>query len=352
MSEQKGTTKFRIADVAIICVCLALVEIVAANGKEDLPHQEGNGIPLYGIMVTRSDYWVISTWLEHHAALFVKLAILDGTADVSGRGMVEAACRKYENVIYAHESRFADDARVMKKSDNSLRSVAMDLLTERDVRTKWVVVAHPDEFYLQSLADLAVAADRSGATYIKFKQLLAMPHSSRKTELADAIQRGPEGFDIVRQITKCVVTGNRVEEDRMFKYLAGVKFGWRHGLTIPERFPGKKEFATKGLYVHYKIHNFDSGAIARHGGFTNSAWSRLYKTSVPVNTSDITSLFGFYDKRTDVWRRVALTCARMAEDACSHVHSSVSCKHLRTLFPNKHVRHTDSKNSSDYPTID
>ena len=119
-----------------------------------------NGSPrIFGIMVTRSDYWVMHTWLATHAWQFEKLVILDGTSE-SHSQFVEAAASMYDNVIYVNEKDVELPERI---TDNSLRGVAWSLLpNHEDMIGSWVVVAHPDEFFIVPFACISMTPLISG----------------------------------------------------------------------------------------------------------------------------------------------------------------------------------------------
>jgi hypothetical protein len=49
---------------------------------------------IYGIMVTRSDHWVMSTWLKYYASAFRQLVVLDGSVSLLQREIIKNATLK------------------------------------------------------------------------------------------------------------------------------------------------------------------------------------------------------------------------------------------------------------------
>ena len=112
-------------------------------------------IPLLGIMVSRGSRWVIHSWLRRHAAMFEKLAVLEG----SPAGSVDAAwaeqqCASYTNVVFSLEENANMSA---PPTDQTTRAAAMQLLGlgEKELIGRWILNCHPDEFWLLDVRVLA-----------------------------------------------------------------------------------------------------------------------------------------------------------------------------------------------------
>lgn len=240
-----------------------------------------NGSNMYGIMVTRSDHWVIQTWLHYYAPVFHQLALLDGTVNISHRKMIKNATLQYPNVIYAHESQFLNVS--YKKTDNGLRGIAFSLLDQENVIGKWVVIAHPDEFYPQSFLKLSIEADKKNSNIIGFKVWYAVPYFDDSATLEDGIEHGPKVFNILQRVRYCFSpSAYRFSEIRMYKHISKeIKWGSMHKSTIPQYFPGKKGASFQGYYVHYKVHSFEPNEInEKTGEFSNSVWSGIPKNEL------------------------------------------------------------------------
>ena len=258
-----------------------------------------NGSPrIFGIMVTRSDYWVMHTWLATHAWEFEKLVILDGTSE-SHSQFVEAAASMYDNVIYANEKDVEMPERI---TDNSLRGVAWSLLpNHEDMIGSWVVVAHPDEFFIVPFAELAAKADAEDYNAILFVTLYALPYSQDKQHLEDGISAGSSHFDILDSVRYCQSDYSWLEH-RMHKYDSPhQRWGDTHALTRPQHFPHVKEAPWRGWYIHYKLHNFDSDALSSDGTFVHSRWATL----------------GHSDRYEELDEHPSVLCSNMVHDLCN-----------------------------------
>ena len=120
---------------------------------------------LYGIMVSRETHWVIRAWLEIHVSEFEKVVILDGSTSATASQYIGKIAQAYPNVLYVHEGSVKITG---KKTDNGLRGIAWSFLNVSEVLGSWVVIVHPDEFYPQRFADVAIAADSLKANAVAF----------------------------------------------------------------------------------------------------------------------------------------------------------------------------------------
>jgi hypothetical protein len=270
-----------------------------------------NTTDIYGVMVTRSDHWVMTTWLKNYASAFRQLAVLDGTMSLSQREIVKASTLFYPNVIYAHESQFGN---ITHKTDNGLRGIAFSMLDQEKVIGMWVVIAHPDEFYPQTFLDLAKKADEKKFNVIPFKVWYAVPYIDDKARLEEGICLGPKTFNILQRVRYCFPTQlYKHVEARMYKHISkDVKWGTIHQHVIPETFPGKKDATFQGHYVHYKIHSFATKDIdEKTGVFTNSIWAKINTHELRNLTSD--KKIGLYSflKSGD-----GVTCASLVKKFC------------------------------------
>ena len=261
-----------------------------------------NDMRIYGLMVTRSDYWTMHTWLAVHAWQFESLVVLDGTVSTDLASRIEAATMNYDNVIYAHEK----DLEVHRPiTDNTLRGVAWSLFPNAtDLLGAWIVVAHPDEFYLQRFSDLAHKAEGDGANALSMKILYALPFIKDRHHLEEGVRAAYQRFNILYRVRYCT-SDYEFWENRMYKFDSlDIHWGNRHSYTWPEHFPGLKRAAWSGWYVHYKVHNFDDDAVASDGRLAHSSWS------------DIGSSSNIYSSLDDDH---AKECAEMVSEVCTSV---------------------------------
>ena len=106
-------------------------------------------------MVSRGSRWVIHSWLRRHAAMFEKLAVLDGSpAGSVDAEWAAAECARYTNVVFSLE---AHANLSVPATDQSTRGAAMQLLglREEELAGRWILNAHPDEFWLLDVRALA-----------------------------------------------------------------------------------------------------------------------------------------------------------------------------------------------------
>ncbi len=275
-------------------LCLVLLWIPLASCSE--------GTKIFGLMVTRSDYWVMHTWLAVHAWQFEKLVILDGTTDADYSSRVESQAKLYENVVYANERKLSVP---MPVTDNTLRGLAWSLMPNAsEALGHWIVVAHPDEFYLQRFSDLANQAEAQGANALSMNILYALPYANDRLHLEDGVQAAYQDFNILYRVRYCLSDYSFLE-NRMYKYESqDILWGNRHALTRPEHFPAMREANFTGWYVHYKLHNFDVGAVTSNGKVAHSTWSHI------GSSADI------YESLDDVHAKL---CSTMVGELCRSV---------------------------------
>ena len=259
-----------------------------------------DSMQIYGLMVTQSDYWVMHTWLAVHAWQFEKLVILDGTTNVEHASRIEAAASLFDNVIYANEQQLSPPP---PKTDNGLRGVAWSLLpNQSQALGSWIVVAHPDEFYLQRFSDLASRAEAEDANLITMKVLYALPYVKDQLHLEKGVKAAYQNFNILHRVRYCV-SDYLFLENRMYKYDSeNIRWGTRHGYTLPEDFPNLRKANWSGWYVHYKLHNFDDNSLSSDGKLVHSSWSNIGSSS---------------DLYSNLDEKHAKLCAAMANELCS-----------------------------------
>ena len=253
--------------------------------------EKENSIKIFGIMVTRSEHWVIQTWLNTHAGEFEQLVILDGTELEFHQEKIKSWASKFANVKYQHERDFKFDIRLKHKTDNNLRSLVFSMLDQEHILNQWIVIAHADEFFSQKFSDLAKLADNEGANVINFVPWYTAPYITDSNYLEEGIKNGYENFNITKYV-RYTVLDYYIHEYRMFKYInKDIKWGSSHSITIPEFFPRKKDASFLPRYIHYKIKNFDVDSIANDGTFITSVWSGIPSNEIKyTNGSKIYSL--------------------------------------------------------------
>jgi hypothetical protein len=239
-----------------------------------LPLTSTMHVPILGIMVTRGGRWVIHSWLSRHAEMFETLAILDG----SPPGSIDATwtlqqCSLYGNVLCQLESQANLSTPV---TDQTARAAAMKLLLRPgDNRTldeqldgRWILNAHPDEFYTQDVRALAghVALRDPRASCVLFGAAYVMPTRAEFEAIGSGYGASVDGhrhFSPLEHLLH-VDASYPFREPRLWRYVAGTRWGTRHGVTTPETHPNHRVWPTvrelklgaAPFMVHFKIHDF------------------------------------------------------------------------------------------------
>lgn len=308
-----------------------------------------HAVRIVGIMVARSEHWVLHTWLKLYAHEFDELVILDGSILSEHTRIMRTAVSNYTNIKYIHESEVVPAlSSSSSRTDNSLRGIAWTYLDQSSVLGSWVVLAHADEFHLHDFRQLAALADRQRANLIKFKQFYASPHVLDKKYLEDGMKDGAQRFNIIKRTRYCAA--QTYVEDRMFKYQSGMRWGSKHRLCIPERFPLKRPAYFQLKYLHFKIHNFDRDALSSTGLFTHSAWSDIPQNMIRSERNksvDMYSVFGPGDEGSRCKQQILdycssdtlqLKCANQSHNLLRELLETIEGEASHSGLPSPHSR--------------
>ena len=249
------------------------------------------------------------TWLSIHAWQFEKLMVLDGSVRDDHAARIRLSVTRFDNVIYANEHQLSSPPPL---TDNGLRGVAWSLLSESTVSLgSWIVIAHPDEFYLQRFSDLATKAEADNANVLNMNILYALPNTEDRHHLNTDLRGSISTFNILHIVRYCK-SNYSFQESRMYKYDdTEIRWGTSHAHTVPDSFPARRDAGWTGWYVHYKIHNFDEDALASDGKLVHSSWSHV------ESGSDIYS---------NLVGNNAKLCTVMADELCSSEGFEPPCK--------------------------
>ena len=256
-------------------LCLLRVHSQPTNSALEYYGMRNASIAILGIMVTRSGRWVIHSWLRRHATMFEKLSVLDG----SPVGSIDAVWTEqqvalYPNCVYGNEAHANLRG---PPTDQTARAAALRLLLldEEHLRGRWILNAHPDEYYLQDVRALIlhVSLRDPHATCILFGAAYVLP---TVREYEAIIQRygsanGHVAFEAIGPHLNSVDAGYLFKEPRLWKYVQGTRWGTRHSITTPETHPGHRKWPTvreervepmrMPFFVHFKIHDFGPNAF-------------------------------------------------------------------------------------------
>ena len=132
----------------------------------------------------------------------------------------------------------------------------------------------------------------------------------------------------------------------MFKYYSP-EIQWNpkvHGLVIPSQFPNISR-AVLGMYIHYKIHNFDPGSINnKTGRFADSTWSGLHLLNHSHNHTSGFDIYSHYN----VGDPVPPLCSSLMNEYCTTSakpsKSNVPCNrlHLITAYQTAEIKNISS----------
>ena len=188
----------------------------------------------------------------------------------------------YHNVIYALEANLSTAGSQL--TDQTARAKAMQLLLQIgnghgdpdvQLRDRWILNAHPDEYYLQDVrAVVATVSMRDPhATCVLFGAAYVLPTRTEYTVItarhSDPL-KGHESFHPVGPLAHCDAAYT-FKEPRLWKYVPGTRWGTRHAITTPEVHPGHRTWPTaretmlgiSPFFVHLKLHDF-GGPSAFH----------------------------------------------------------------------------------------
>lgn len=243
------------------------------------------------LLVGKADLYTLQDWLHRHVELFEKLAVIDGSESEWVRDLLQ----NYEKDHYNYSIGGAVGNRIIHRlseaslnlsivNDQSLRAPAMSVLG--DPVGKWIMICHPDEFWVmdpRQLIDRAIQQNNS-TNLIRPNVLWASPFESTYQKMVQLLDDEPSllynGSFHIQQV--CNMTHHRRapnyrhDENRLFQWQQGMRWGaHRHSLVVPEFIndtANYEEYITGhiGFYVHFKLHDFSKKAIDNGRHFANS----------------------------------------------------------------------------------
>ena len=172
-------------------------------------------------------------WLARHAAMFELLAVLDGSPPGSvDAHWISLQCQEYPNVRYGNEKEWLNGS----VTDRGLRDAATRILLDpgqtvrRKLTGRWIMNAHPDEWYVQDVRELAAAIDSCcpGLNFVRCDQLYAMPAPSERFGIMSHTTE-PNGFTTFHPVNH-LTTADRSYSFRnevcLFKWTSSAKGAW------------------------------------------------------------------------------------------------------------------------------
>ena len=219
-------------------------------------------------MLTRDDVTVLEDWMKKHREWFDDLFVLDGS--INERQESKQIIERY-NSKYFHDSEF----KFKQKTDHTLRGVLFEKIKTiiQPGYDYWIVIAHPDEFYIQPLNIVINKAYTVKTNLIVYNVLHNFPHVSEKEEYLRT--RDYKTFKHFVHNYK-----DSKKESRIFKYNPNLYYGKQHSLVTPFNLDKKNSDKFHPAYFHYKLYNLD--LFSKKGETMNSVWSSV-KTHFPEN---------------------------------------------------------------------
>ena len=223
-------------------------------------------IKIIGLLLTRDDVMLLEDWLKTYRNSFDELYVLDGSTEYKKKS--KEILLKY-NTKYFHDSEFNFE----KKTDHILRGVIYSKIKEKINRDNlhntdyWIVLAHPDEFYIELLKYVISKAQSVNSSLIIYNSLYNLPHISEKE-----LYIKNKSYKIFRHFYH---NGkNTFKENRIFKYNKELYYSDSHGLVIPHKLDRNNSKFFFANMLHYKVYDLD---ITKYKGRSSiySCWSTL-----------------------------------------------------------------------------
>ena len=176
--------------------------------------------------------------------LFERMAVVDG----SDGDETEKACRRLQNVLYRRDP-------VAPITDQSLRAAGWELLDGLVRRGDWVMLCHPDEFYIHDPREFL----KVRRLVVKWAALHVLPHTSEK----EAWARGDANGDVTHLFRHYwwKADGSATLENRMFRVMSPPEWDVEDprpsSSVIPRNYQSLKPWRRQPAYLHYKIQHLD-----------------------------------------------------------------------------------------------
>lgn len=199
---------------------------------------------LFGLMITRNDMPIIDRWIARHAVLFEKIAVVDG----SDGDETANYCRRVENVLYCRDPE-------PPITDQTLRATGWALLDGLVRQGDWVMLCHPDEFYIHDPREFLSVRH----PVIRWAALHVLPHTSEK----EAWARGEANGDVTKLFRHYwwKDNGSATLEHRMFCVTSPPEWDLENlrpsSSVLPLNYQSLKSWRQQPAYLHYKIQHLD-----------------------------------------------------------------------------------------------
>lgn len=225
-------------------------------------------IKIIGLMVTRNDEIIIEDWLNKYRSWFNELFVLDGST--FNNEYIKDILLKY-NTKYYNEKEF--NLKVF--NDQSLRGCIYNEIqkyiskNEDNYTDYWIVIAHPDEFYLEDFDFIISKAYNINSELIIFKALHNLPHISEKNDYIIS-----NSYKVFNHFIHNGI--NTYKENRIFKYNKNLEYLNDKKGVIPYNVNNNNSKIFFPNYLHYKILSINLNNYDIKGTIKKSRWSSLY----------------------------------------------------------------------------
>jgi len=221
-----------------------------------------------GLLLTKDDGRILSTWFKQNSRYFTALVVLDGSVTTQTARLLFSNCN---SVFYFHKSKytFLEDF-----SDGELRKLGTDLVTELFGYDVWITMAHSDEFYYHSPLKIIELAEKEGAELVKWRALHILPHPG---EYENYI-KNPDSpvTELFRHYYHYGPEKGAFLEYRMFLNKPDLTWDHKQGSLLPLQL--KKQLSIYPAYLHYKVHELTLDAYTSEGIHKNH-WNKVSRKS-------------------------------------------------------------------------
>jgi hypothetical protein len=199
---------------------------------------------LFGVMITRNDMPILGRWMARHAALFDKLAVVDGSDDDTTKKI----CEGLGNVLHRRDP-------APPITDQTLRAAGWALMDGIARRGDWIMLCHPDEFYIHDPRTFLGVR----SPVIRWAALHVLPHTSER----DAWAHDDSGADVTRLFRHYwwKDNGTATLENRMFRIGSPPEWDMEDprpsSSVLPSNYQSLKPWRRQPAYLHYKIQQLD-----------------------------------------------------------------------------------------------
>jgi hypothetical protein len=227
-------------------------------------------IKIIGLMLSRDNINFLDDWFSRFSHQFDKIFVLDGSIQFKEES--KNIFLKFD-VDYSHDSEF----NFQTKTDHSLRKVVFDKIKSFIYQDRicnphleyWIVLCHPDEFFIEKFSDLIMKAKKNKQNLIIFNALHNMPHKNDMNNFLLSNDYKDLNYFIHKK--NCAF-----RENRIFKFSQNLQYTHNHSLVIPHGVDRNNSNLFFGNYLHYKVPQLDVRVFDETTMISNiSQWSSL-----------------------------------------------------------------------------